>query len=408
MFDVESVGLHGEAWAFGYVVVDQDGAEMECGKAACWLDNAVGLIDDRIWVRQHCPDAVESTTPGARPPACTGPAELRAAFWSAWTRWGEKGAIMVADCSWPVEARFLAACIDVDPDERRWLGPYPLHDVATARLCANLDPLATVGRLPTEEPAHDPLADARQSARLFLEALHEGVSWHKAYAKGYAEARGGAAGAVVIALTNQRTLQARVKDLERALLLVATEQEKAVGKTRRTVVPHAYPKDGGVAYPHTFVVPEERLCVCACGAEANPDERRPVGYTWTAGDNCPTAMRAWLDGADEAYAKGRAEGAAQQHEADRQALIQVLAVDGGTEWSEALLKVTHQRREDRHPLIAIGEDTVPRHLRFALASAQRAFEEYDLGSLATVNEDIQGLVDAAVAWGHNHRREGDA
>lgn len=188
VFDVESVGLHGEAWAFGYVVVTRDGEELDCGKFSCWLDNAKGEDADREWVLLHCPDARDSRN-GCAPPACTNPAELRAAFWAAWMRWREKGAVAVADCSWPVEARFLASCIDVDPLVRRWQGPYPLHDVATARLCANLDPLENVGRLPNELPKHDPLADARQSARLFLEALHEGSSWHKAYASGVEEGR---------------------------------------------------------------------------------------------------------------------------------------------------------------------------------------------------------------------------
>lgn len=181
VFDVESVGLHGDAWAFGYVVVTRDGQELEAKRYSCFLDNAKGPAEDREWVERNCPIPEH--------PSCTNPAELRAVFWTAWMHWREKGALAVADCSWPVEARFLASCIDVDPLVRRWQGPYPLHDVATARLCANLDPLENVGRLPNELPKHDPLADARQSARLFLEALHEGNSWHKAYAAGVEEGR---------------------------------------------------------------------------------------------------------------------------------------------------------------------------------------------------------------------------
>jgi hypothetical protein len=79
--------------------------------------------------------------------------------------------MLAADCAWPVEARFLAACVDDQPEQRAWEGPYPLIDIASVRLAAGLDPLATVERLPSEMPAHDPLADARQSARLLIEAL---------------------------------------------------------------------------------------------------------------------------------------------------------------------------------------------------------------------------------------------
>ena len=81
------------------------------------------------------------------------------------------GARLVADCTWPVEARFLVACVMDDPEERRWEGPYPLLDVASVRLGAGLDPLASGKRLARELPEHHPMGDTRQSARLFLEAL---------------------------------------------------------------------------------------------------------------------------------------------------------------------------------------------------------------------------------------------
>jgi hypothetical protein len=50
-------------------------------------------------------------------------------------------------------------------------GPYPLVDVASVRLAAGLDPLGAYDRTAGELPVHNPLADARQSARLLLEAL---------------------------------------------------------------------------------------------------------------------------------------------------------------------------------------------------------------------------------------------
>jgi hypothetical protein len=149
VFDVESDGLHGEAFAYGFVVVDDTGADVEITDA---------------WVREHVVPANPRATCGTR-------REVRLKFWDAWVRWKERGAVMVADCAWPVEARFLAACVDDYPLGRPRDGPYPLHDVATMRLAAGLDPLATEGRLLNEMPIHNPLADARQSARLWLEAL---------------------------------------------------------------------------------------------------------------------------------------------------------------------------------------------------------------------------------------------
>lgn len=163
VFDVESVGLHGEGFSVGYVVIDDAGVEQASRYYACLPDRAQGADADRDWVIANIPMERSLTH--------TKPADVRRAFWEDWQSWRERGATLVADCAWPVEARFLAACVDDEYMDRAWSGPYPLHDVATARLCAGLDPLATAERLPSEEPKHDPVADARQSARLWIEAL---------------------------------------------------------------------------------------------------------------------------------------------------------------------------------------------------------------------------------------------
>lgn len=173
VFDVESVGLHGEGFAVGFAIVDRDGGVRTSERFACMPSRCRGTVSGREWVKEN--------VPGLRL-THDGPHQVRAAFWAAWQEWKSRGAVLVADCAWPVEARFLAQCVD---DERRpvrgawdtadsprdWEGPYPLHDLASIRLAAGLDPLGTNDRLPSELPAHDPLADARQSARLLIEAL---------------------------------------------------------------------------------------------------------------------------------------------------------------------------------------------------------------------------------------------
>jgi hypothetical protein len=164
VFDVESVGLHGEGFSVGYVVVSPEGEEIAVGFAQCSPDAARGDDDGRAWVKANIPiDPAET--------CYESPYEVRFAFWEEWLKCKELGAVLVADCAWPVEARFLAACVDDDPVKRTWEGPYPLHDLASFRLAAGLDPLGANDRLPNELPAHDPLCDARQSARLLIEAL---------------------------------------------------------------------------------------------------------------------------------------------------------------------------------------------------------------------------------------------
>jgi hypothetical protein len=173
VFDVESVGLHGEGFAVGWVVVDRTGKELAEGRSDCYQERARGSRSGREWVLEnvpfrHCVDGYH-------------PVHVREAFWIAWTEWKARGAVLAADCPWPVEARFLAACVDdaiplvrgerPDDGRRGWGGPYPLIDVASVRLTVGFDPLGVDGRLPSELPVHDPLADARQSARLLIEAL---------------------------------------------------------------------------------------------------------------------------------------------------------------------------------------------------------------------------------------------
>lgn len=161
VFDVESVGLHGEGFAVGFVVVNGYGVEIQSGLAACPPDRARGTNEDRVWIKDNIP---------AIPENCDVPFQVRAHFWQQWMDWKQKGVILVTDCGWPVEARFLAQCVD-DDRRRKWEGPYPLHDLASILLAAGKNPTATFDRLPNELPAHNPLNDARQSARILIENL---------------------------------------------------------------------------------------------------------------------------------------------------------------------------------------------------------------------------------------------
>ena len=162
VFDVESVGLHGEGFAVGYVVKRGDGEHMADGLFACHIGMAKGTREDREWVEQNVPPLAWN---------CDTPQEVRAKFWSVWIEWRAKGALLVADCAWPVEARFLATCVDDHAPFRNWEGPYPLHDLASVLLAHGKDPLENRERLPDELPAHDPVNDAAQSARILLEVL---------------------------------------------------------------------------------------------------------------------------------------------------------------------------------------------------------------------------------------------
>lgn len=167
VFDVESVGLHGEGFAVaGGVYID--GAAQSEFRFCCPLDTAKGEPDDRAWVIQNVPlmDVTHRSPQG-----------LRLAFWAEWekAKCQYDGIVMAGECIWPVEASFVTACIADDPVTRRWAGPYPLHEIASLMLAAGMDTMATYDRMDSELPKHDPLADARQSARLLATALR--VLW---------------------------------------------------------------------------------------------------------------------------------------------------------------------------------------------------------------------------------------
>lgn len=166
VFDVESVGLHGQGFAVGYVVVNGFGVEITHALIACSPMAANGDDDDRNWVAENVP-VFEPTI------KCKEPFEVRQAFWNQWLCWKDRGTVLVADCCWPVEARFLIECVDNDRAHRMWQGPYPLHDIASVLLAHGKNPTEKFTRLPSELPEHNPLNDARQSARILIESLNE-------------------------------------------------------------------------------------------------------------------------------------------------------------------------------------------------------------------------------------------
>ena len=169
VFDVESIGLHGEGFAVAWVVVDRAGKRLDEGCLSCDPEQCAGTDESRKWVAENVPP-LERNSPTKQ--------HLRNTFWHAWRHWSGMGAVLVADCAWPVEANFLSACVTLHHAERGWQGPYPLHDLASVLLALGRDPLATNERLPDELPAHHPLMDARQSARLLIDALRAGSVPH--------------------------------------------------------------------------------------------------------------------------------------------------------------------------------------------------------------------------------------
>jgi hypothetical protein len=167
VFDVESVGLHGEGFAVGYVVVEpKTGIRLGSGLFSCSSYKAIGIRPDHQWVDANVP-SLDITHDS--------PLEIRSEFWDIWLAWKAKDALLLADCCWPVEARFLAQCVDDSPAKRELQGPYPLVDLSSILLGHGRNPVETFDRVADELPKHNPLCDARQSARILCETLKKGM-----------------------------------------------------------------------------------------------------------------------------------------------------------------------------------------------------------------------------------------
>ncbi len=163
VFDVESVGLHGEGFAVGFVILDHEGNKLEEGLYSCPINTARGIRKEDIdWVNENVTTFGITSHPS--------PWQMRQAFWEKWSEHRDT-AELVADCAWPVEAKFLIDCVEDDSLSRYWHGPYPLHDLASMLLAHGHDPIASYGRIDSEKPEHNPLCDARQSARILLAVM---------------------------------------------------------------------------------------------------------------------------------------------------------------------------------------------------------------------------------------------
>lgn len=166
VFDVESVGLHGWAFAVGYVIVDKKGRLYEEGTFATAPKNVSGTNEGYFWVAANVPTCAINYN-------CKTYNELTWMFWNVIkdSKTKYKNITFWADCAWPVETNFLSECTKRHSTENGFDGPYPLHDIATLLLVRGKNPTDNFPRQPDELPAHHPLCDAKQSARILLEHL---------------------------------------------------------------------------------------------------------------------------------------------------------------------------------------------------------------------------------------------
>lgn len=167
--DVESVGFTGEAFAFAVVVSNSKGKILD---EKCFFTehkHCLGKNEDRRWIEVNCyPGIVESyNTEGINPNGVfaekvSDSATLKKAFEQIYEKY-HHGFTIVADCPFPVETNFLASC-NFDKTSI----PYPVLDLSSILFAQGFNPIGSYKRMDIELPYHHPLADVRQTHRLFF------------------------------------------------------------------------------------------------------------------------------------------------------------------------------------------------------------------------------------------------
>lgn len=159
-FDVESNGLHGDAFAVAGVLMDDSRQILSQFVARCPI---IGPVDS--WVSDNVLGPM-NTMPDTAPDART----MRDAFWKWYLEVKPQSGLIVAANPYPVEARFLISCQQDDMPAREFDHPFPYFDLSSMLYSLGFQTpaarhefvAAAVGDAQGE--AHNPLWDATATA----------------------------------------------------------------------------------------------------------------------------------------------------------------------------------------------------------------------------------------------------
>lgn len=165
-FDVESNGLHGEAFAVGAVLMKADETIIDEFNGRCPIK---GEVDE--WVKDNVLKPLQDLPENYKTAKA-----LRKGFWEWYKEAKTKADYVVVKNSYPVETRFLADCQDDDLEERYWEHPFPLIDLASLLLGLGIKPLAVTyklveDKLQDQHLQHHPRWDAWVTALALIEVL---------------------------------------------------------------------------------------------------------------------------------------------------------------------------------------------------------------------------------------------
>ena len=120
--DAETDGLYGRFLSIAALVTDKDGTELDSFYAAVKV-SVEDISSD--WVKENVYPSLKNASVFYETER-----EMLEAFWLFWLRYRE-----TADCisyvPYPVESRLFSTCVIINSQERQFLAPFPLYDLAT-------------------------------------------------------------------------------------------------------------------------------------------------------------------------------------------------------------------------------------------------------------------------------------
>lgn len=158
-FDIETNGLHGEAFAVGAVLVD---AHLQVLDKFSGRTNIVGSVD--LWVETHVLPVIKTM-----PMTHTSYKNLREAFWDWFLKAQRSADYVLVSNGYPVEYRFLLKCQEENLEERYWQHPFPILDLTSLMIQAEGDATKRnalakqtfeTGGYSRHHPEHDALVSA--------------------------------------------------------------------------------------------------------------------------------------------------------------------------------------------------------------------------------------------------------
>jgi hypothetical protein len=165
-FDLETNGLHGEAFAIGAVIM---GAAGDISNQFTGRTNIVGQVD--AWVEKNVLPAVKDM-----PVTHVTYKDLREDFWRWFVPAQEEADYVLVSNGYPVEYRFLLKCQEENLQERYWQHPFPILDLFSLLIQAGDEP-STKNKVPGEVIQsqgflpHNPLDDAKAAALAAFQAF---------------------------------------------------------------------------------------------------------------------------------------------------------------------------------------------------------------------------------------------